>query len=103
MIRGAALSAKASVEKIVGKPIYPAMAPTTKRSHKRKAVTQNPLEEAPQKVSRVSGFLMANRRRAEEKLDRMRAANHPDVEVQQAKVDEMHRAHVQWARVLLER
>jgi len=46
---------------------------------------------------------MANRRRAEEKLDRMRAANHPDVEVQQAKVDEMHRAHVQWARVLLER
>jgi len=68
---GVALNAKSALEKyVVGKPIYPNMAPQ-KRIHKKKPATPNPLDQTPGRVYRVSGFQKANLKRAKDKLEKM--------------------------------
>ena len=67
---GIALTGKAAAEEFVGQPIYPKMAPT-KRPHRKKPSTENPLNQTPNKVYRVTGFHKGNLRSAQEKLNRM--------------------------------
>lgn len=68
---GVALNAKSALEKyVVGKPVYPKMAPS-RRIHRKKPATPNPLDQTPGRVFRVSGFQKANLKRAKEKLARL--------------------------------
>jgi hypothetical protein len=85
---GAALTAKATGERALGKPIYPAM-PSGGRSHKRKPSTQNPLDDNPGKVARVSGHISGNLKRSQAKLERMiKAGAGPEELAEQAAIVE---------------
>ena len=66
---GIALNGKAAFENLIGKPVYPKMAPA--RPHKKKDSTPNPLDQSANRVFRITGFQKANLKRAELKLKNM--------------------------------
>lgn len=94
-LSGAALTGKRIVEKTLGQPLYPKMG---KRIHRKlPEPTKNPLDQTPNRVYRMTGYQLANLRRAEEKLARMRAAKAPlkDIQQQEAKIAAVKSHHKQ--------
>jgi len=93
---GLLLTGKATAEKyVVGKPVYPKMAPPTSRSHKRKLTTENPLDQTGGRVHRIHGFHAANLRRSEDKMKRLVASGAPKeaIAAQKNIIDKMKDDH----------
>lgn len=91
----AALTAKASVEKAIGEPIYPRMAP---RKHKPKTSTENPLNLRQGQVGRVFGYQKANLNRAIARLENLKAkgAKPEIIAEQERKIQQLKGQHSQW-------
>ena len=90
-----ALTAKAGVEKAIGEPIYPKMAP---RKHKPKPSTENPLNLRQGQVGRVVGYQKANLNRAIARLENLKAkgADADIIAEQERKIQQLKGSHNQW-------
>ena len=97
-VSSVALSGKAAVEKLIGEPVYPKMAPYNPRKHKAKPTSENPLNLRQGQVGRVTGYQKANLKRAQDKLANLQAAGAlPQVIAEQeAKIRKMKGEHQQW-------
>lgn len=90
-----ALTGKATVEKVLGNPIYPKMAP---RKHKPKTSTEDPLNLRDGQVGRVVGYQKANLNRAIARLENLKAkgAKSEVIAEQERKISRLRGDHSQW-------
>ena len=94
-VSSVALTGKATVENVLGYPVYPNMAP---RKHKQKTSTENPLNLRQGQVGRVVGYQKANLNRALARLENLKAKGAPPeiIAEQEAKISRLRGDHNQW-------